>query len=117
MGIVIAIIIMAGLVTWRLRPAQAPRPSSSSTNDLPPDVRRDLHADAVRLNRQQLWFALVGVILVAVAVPTAYILGTFRGNFYRLGRTLIAAGAVLVWAVSTGLEWLRLRQLDPSQYE
>ncbi len=52
------------------------------SEELPPDVRRDLHGDAVRLNRQQLWFSLAGLILVAVAVPTAYLIDVVRANFY-----------------------------------
>jgi hypothetical protein len=116
-GVWIAIVVMAALVTWRFRPAQPASPSSSKTDDLPPDVRRDLHTEAVRQNRQQLWFALLGVILAVWAVPTAYIIGVFRDSFYRLGETLIAAGTVLVWAVRTGLEWRRLRQIDPYQYD
>src|SRR5215217_170252 len=107
---------MAAVVTWRYRPAQAAIPSSSKTDDVSPDVRRDLHTEAVRQNRQQVWFALLAVILAALALPTAYTIGMFRGSFYQLGETVIAASAVLVWVVRTGLEWRRLRQVDPYQY-
>jgi hypothetical protein len=116
-GIWIAIIVMAALVTWRFRPAQPGSPSSSKTYDVSPDVRRDLHTEAVRQNRQQLWFALLAVILAALALPTAYTIGMFRGSLYQLGETLIAAGGVLVWVVQTCLEWRRLRQVDPYQYD
>ena len=117
MGVWIAIVVMAAVVTWRFRPGQAAIPTLSKTVDLPPDVRRDLHTEAVRQNRQQVWFALLAVILAALAVPTAYTIGMFRGSFYQLGETLIAAGTVLIWIVRTGLEWRRLRQVDPYQYE
>ena len=117
MGIWIAIIVMAALVTWRFRPAQPGHPSSSKTDDVSPDVRRDLHTEAVRQNRQQLWFALLAVILAALALPTAYTIGMFRGSLYQLGETVIAAGGVLVWVVRTCLEWRRLRQVDPYQYD
>ena len=115
MGVWIAIVVMAALVTWRVRPVQAASPAPSKTNDLPPDVRRDLHTEAVRQNRQQVWFALLAVILAALAVPTAYTIGMFRGSLYQLGETLIAAGGVLIWVVRTCLEWRRLRQVDPYQ--
>jgi len=116
-GVWIAIVVMAAIVTSRFRPAPAATLSSSKTDDLPPDVRRDLHAEAVRQNRQQVWFALLAVILAALAVPTAYTIGMFRGSFYQLGETLIAAGTVLAWVVRTGREWRRLRQVDPYQYD
>jgi hypothetical protein len=116
-GVWIAIVVMAAVVTWRFRPAQASSPSSVKTHDVSPDVRRELHTEAVRQNRQQLWFALPVVILAALALPTAYTIGVFRGSFYQLGETLIAAGAVLAWVVRTCLEWRRLRQVDPYQYD
>jgi hypothetical protein len=115
-GVWIAIVVMAALVTGPLRPAQPASPTPAKTN-LPPDVRRDLHTEAVRQNRQQVWFALLAVILAALAVPTAYTIGVSRGSFYRLGETLILAGTVLAWVVRTGLEWRRLRQVDPYQYD
>jgi len=55
--------------------------------------------------------------MAALAVPTAYTIGMFRGSFYQLGETLIAAGTVLAWVVRTGREWRRLRQVDPYQYD
>jgi hypothetical protein len=113
-GVWIAIVVMAALVTLRFRSASG---SSSKTNDVSPDVRRDLHTEAVRQNRQQLWFALLVVILAALALPTAYTNGMFRGSLYQQGETVIAAGGVLVWVVRTGLEWRRLRQVDPYQYD
>ena len=117
MGVWIAIVVMAAVVTWRFRPAQPAMPSSSKTDGVSPDLRRDLHTEAVRQNRQQLWFALLAVILAAVAVPTAYAIDVFHGSFYQLGETVIAAGAVLVWVVRTCVEWRRLRQVDPYQYD
>ena len=117
MGIWIAIIVMAAVVTWRFSPAQPGSPSSSKKDEISPDVRRDLHTEAVRQNRQQLWFALLAVMLAVLALPTAYTIGMFRGSLYQLGETVIAAGGVLVWVVRTCLEWRRLHQVDPYQYD
>ena len=80
--------------------------------NLPPDVRRDLHSDAVRVNRQQLWFALLGIVLVAIAVPISFLIRP-----YWMWRTFFAAGMMLVWVGRTVLEWRRLRRIDPSQYD
>ena len=114
MGVWIAIVVMAAVVTWRFRPAPPGITSPSKTDDLAPDVRRDLHSDAVRLNRQQLWLALLGLVLVAVAVPLDYFLS--HGQPLE-SSTLWAAGVVLVWIIRTCLEWRRLRQIDPYRYE
>jgi hypothetical protein len=112
-GVWIAIIATAAIVTWRLRRDPVRTEDASVTDDLPPDIRRDLHSDAVRLNKQQLWIALPAAIVAAMAVPLAFVMGRVDLEM----RTIAAAGVVLAWAIRTCLEWRRLRQIDPYRYE
>lgn len=51
------------------------------------------------------------LILVAIAVPVALI------DRRLLRRTIGAAALMLIWVVRTCLEWRRLRQIDPYQYQ
>ena len=81
--------------------------------DLPADVRRDLHRDAVILNRKQLWFVLTGLGLLTLAVIEAVLIRDSRFT----NRTLAAGIVFLVWAGRTAREWWRLRHVNPEDYE
>jgi len=81
-------------------------------DDLSPEIRRDLHDDAVRLNKQQFWLVLPAVMLVAIALPLTFLIGG-----HLLVRTIEASALLLAWFVRTILEWRRLRQVDPYQYD
>jgi len=110
----IAIIAMAAaIVVLRLRADSGRTEDRSVKYDLPPDIRRDLHSDAVRLNKQQFWFVVPAAILAAIAVPLAFVVG----SGHLVMRSIAAAAALLAWAIRTCLEWRRLRQVDPYQYD
>src|SRR5690348_3696468 len=90
-----------------------PPRSSMQLDGLAPDVRRDLHRDAVVLNRKQLWVVLAALVLLMAAVTEALVIRDPRFTH----RTLGAAIAFLIWAGRTCREWWRLRHVNPDEYE